>query len=577
VPADSLAVGRYSLLASAIAGRTVEVDVAEPGQPTWTDGAMVFIDSSLASLDVRAAVVVQACLIASGSLASDVLGRLMRRPALAQRYLAIEAHRALAHCAGSLPPGIRTLTDEGRAATVRTPLESLNAASSAGRLPPLPAVFGAIRPRLVRRQVVHEGDAEPPGRHHLSHPVPMSMDELDDDERGESPGTEVGFDLSSPVGGSGAIGRRLGRLLGNDRSGQGAGTGPSAAARSSRATAGRRGGVAISAGVQTDRETSRLEPRVGLQYPEWDVHRRRYRAGWCTVREVDAPENGVAVERSRLTPVLRRQLSGVALGFDRRRRQLQGDEIDIDEVVTERVALVAGTTPSEAVYIDHARLRNDLAVLVLLDVSGSAADASITGQAVHALQREAAAAFTDALDALGDRVSLCAFRSIGRQDVRVVTVKRFDQRADTAMHRRLGALSPGAYTRLGAAIRHGAAQLAEKGGTTRRLLLVLSDGLAYDHGYGGSYGEADARRALSEARRGGTACLCISVGAASEPAVLRRVFGTSAHASVAGLDELVPVVRPLFLAALGSADAQRRRWTRTKRADRRLAGERGAS
>ena len=31
------------------------------------------------------------------------------------------------------------------------------------------------------------------------------------------------------------------------------------------------------------------------------------------------------------------------------------------------------------------------------------------------------------------------------------------------------------------------------------LLVVLSDGLAYDHGYERAYGAADARRALSEA------------------------------------------------------------------------------
>ena len=69
--------------------------------------------------------------------------------------------------------------------------------------------------------------------------------------------------------------------------------------------------------------------------------------------------------------------------------------------------------------------------------------------------------------------------------------------------RRLHGLVPGAYSRLGAAIRHGAAVLEERGGTSRRLLVVLSDGLAYDHGYEAVYGAADARRALAEARRRG--------------------------------------------------------------------------
>jgi len=88
------------------------------------------------------------------------------------------------------------------------------------------------------------------------------------------------------------------------------------------------------------------------------------------------------------------------------------------------------------------------------------------------------------------------------------------------------------------------------GGTTRRLLVVLSDGFAYDHGYEGSYGEADARRALVEARRRGTACLCLSMGAPTDTEALRRVFGTAAHARVPRLEDLPAMVGPLFRFAL---------------------------
>ena len=100
--------------------------------------------------------------------------------------------------------------------------------------------------------------------------------------------------------------------------------------------------------------------------------------------------------------------------------------------------------------------------------------------------------------------------------------------------RRLHGLVPGAYSRLGAAIRHGAAVLEERGGTPRRLLVVLSDGLAYDHGYEPAYGAADARRALAEARRRGTGCLCLSIGASTDAETLRRVFGSAAHATLPG-------------------------------------------
>jgi nitric oxide reductase NorD protein len=124
---------------------------------------------------------------------------------------------------------------------------------------------------------------------------------------------------------------------------------------------------------------------------------------------------------------------------------------------------------------------------------------------------------------------------------------------------------PGAYTRLGAAIRHGGSVLEEQGGTSRRLLLVLSDGFAYDHGYEHPYGEADARRALAEVRCGGTGCLCLSVGAGTGLVALRRVFGTAAHATVPTPDQLPGLIGPLFRTALRSAEAQRRAFQRTQR------------
>ena len=65
------------------------------------------------------------------------------------------------------------------------------------------------------------------------------------------------------------------------------------------------------------------------------------------------------------------------------------------------------------------------------------------------------------------------------------------------------ALKTGHYTRLGAAIRHASAMLAEQT-AARKLLVVLTDGKPndLDH-YEGQHGIEDSRMAVREARRAG--------------------------------------------------------------------------
>jgi nitric oxide reductase activation protein len=298
--------------------------------------------------------------------------------------------------------------------------------------------------------------------------------------------------------------------------------------------------------------------RPGTKYREWDVHRQIYRPNWCTVREVE-PRNkngtplAVADRRS-----FRRNLARLGVGLARCRRQAQGDDIDIDAAVEARVAVTAGSVPDEAFYLDSIRRRRDLAVLILLDISGSVAERGASNQTVHEHQRGAAATLALALHDLGDRVALYAFCSQGRSAVDLVPVKRFDDKLDSRVMRRLGDLDPGAYSRLGAAIRHGTSILRERSGTPRRLLLVLTDGLAYDHGYERDYGAADARRALAEARQAGIGCLCLTIGANTDVDALRRVFGSAAHATVSAPTQLSREIGPLFRSALRSAEVRQR-------------------
>jgi nitric oxide reductase activation protein len=235
---------------------------------------------------------------------------------------------------------------------------------------------------------------------------------------------------------------------------------------------------------------------------------------------------------------------------------------------------LAGTTPDGGVYIESQRRRRSLAVLVLIDISGSVADRAsasahgLGGRTAHEQQCRAAAMLLDTLHGLGDRVALYGFRSHGRGAVYLVRVKGFDETVNGVTYERLGGLTPGGYTRLGAAIRHSAQILTTQAGTDRRLLVVLSDGFPYDDGYEGTYAEADARRALAEARRQGVGCLCLTLGASTAPKGLRKVFGTAAYANAACLEDLTGHLGPLFRKAIMSADLQRRLAQRVQRGRR---------
>lgn len=543
---------RLGLLASALAGRTVLVASGDPGQPAWTDGITVFVDAAEPPKRQLESVTVQASLLAGGGLAPDVLRKLGRRSAVATRYLAVEGHRALAANDELLPHGVRSMIDLDLAARATSPAESLAIALS-DKIAAPPASFGVIKPRSLlaahASAAQADGEAAHPPRRHSN----KDLAELDDAE------IDVEDPFSSPVGGGGAIGKLLQGMLSRVRQLNGSGP-PGADTPTHRSRDGIRG-----AGTVTSMSTPPSEVDDAKEgeadrhtYPEWDVHRKRYKPDWCTVLETEAPgKDGHQLERPDVH-ALRRPLTRLGIGLDRCHRQAQGNDIDVDAAVEARVELLAGSPPDEAVYVDSLRRRRDLAVLVLLDISGSSAQPGTFGQTVHEQQRVAAAALTIALHELGDRVALYAYQSQGRSAVHMLPVKRFDDRLDALVMRRLGSLAPGAYSRLGAAIRHGTSVIADKGGTSRRLLVVLSDGLAYDHGYERVYGAADARRALAEARRQGIGCLCLTIGAGTDAGELRKVFGSAAHASIPKPRQLADVIGPLFRAALRTADLRRK-------------------
>jgi nitric oxide reductase NorD protein len=294
----------------------------------------------------------------------------------------------------------------------------------------------------------------------------------------------------------------------------------------------------------------------GTPYPEWDHAARQYRRDAALVRDLPAAAgdgawaDGVLAAHAALVRRVRARFEPLRARRARLGRQPRGDEIDLAAYVDAHADRLAGRGDGDdRLYVATTPARRALAILVLVDVSGST-DARVDGgRRIVDVEREAVLLAAGALDALGDAYAVATFSSRGARDVRVTTLKGFAERDAALFRRRVGAVLPGANTRLGAALRHATALLARQP-AGHRLLLLLSDGRPNDmDGYQGPYGVEDARQAVHEARASGVLPFCLTVDR-EEPEYLAHVFGAAGHTVLRRPDQLplalVAVVRQLL-------------------------------
>uniref|UniRef100_A0A5Q5CJV9 von Willebrand factor, type A n=1 Tax=Mycobacterium sp. (strain JLS) TaxID=164757 RepID=A0A5Q5CJV9_MYCSJ len=553
---------RFRFLATYIAGRSVEVTEAAAGQPVHTDGQFIFVSAGGSIEQQRREMMVQAALLGAGSLDPRLVKGLRARATTARRYLTLEAQRALAQLAQRIPLDAAMLADR-RPATA-TAEESLEVAKSRARVADPPEWFGVIKPsRLMAAPAGPGGQATNKDLKLQFDPIDMPEsdddDEDQDDDGGKSGDSKILKLFESPIFNNQSMSDYMRKMFGGKRSeGEGA-AGAEMTVRSTRRV------QEIGANARPlptriqftdDGKPGAALGVGGALYPEWDVFNDRYKPDWCRVIDfpltvaADVSDAGVAHD-----DVLRRRLARVGLGPKVLRGRANGDDLDIEALIDLFVDLQSGFSGAEHVYLERRKLARNLGVLILIDASGSAVDADTDGLAVHDHQRRAAATLAVTLEELGDRVAVYAFRSQGRHAVHLPAIKTFDQSFGAVGRARLNKLEPASYTRLGAGIRGAGEVLKNEAGTPNRLLLVLSDGFPYDDGYEGRYAEADAHKALEELRTEGVACLCLSIGAATETDVLERVFGSASFASAADLSELSPQMDELFMSALAELAA----------------------
>ncbi len=297
----------------------------------------------------------------------------------------------------------------------------------------------------------------------------------------------------------------------------------------------------------------RATPTV-FPYPEWDYHAGRYRNPGAVVRlhPSDEADGAWCAEALRRNAALARR---VRQQFERLRarrmeipRQRRGDSLDLAACVRMLTELRAGFGGDDRLYTAVIPARRDVAITLLVDVSGSTSE--VFGKhSVIEMEKLALLLTGQALDGLGDPYSILSFSGSTASNVRIRQIKGFDERNGDAVLRRVDALRPEGFTRLGAAIRHATSQLrAQPAG--HRLLLILSDGKPNDDGaYDGRYGVEDSRQAIAEARSSGIHPFCLTVDLKGGD-YLPRIFGPTGHVILHRVDmlpgALLGVIRAIF-------------------------------
>jgi nitric oxide reductase activation protein len=250
-------------------------------------------------------------------------------------------------------------------------------------------------------------------------------------------------------------------------------------------------------------------------------------------------------------PLLKRQLTGIGLSFENQCNQPDGEDFTLDRIIDYAVDYRMGVSPDERLFEHSMKTRRDLGVMILLDISASTTEKDLQGESIHQKQMRLAHQLLVALHELGDQVALYGFHSWGRTLVRLLRLKSFkEKRLNSLIHQRLAELEPAGYTRTGAALRHASKKLIEETGLPYRLLIVITDGFAYDEGYEGRYGEEDTRKALEEIRAAGTGCLCLTIGSSQDEEKLASVYGPASTLSARNHEVLVNNLRPAVLKAI---------------------------
>ncbi|MEE3247651.1 MAG: VWA domain-containing protein, partial [Chloroflexota bacterium] len=333
-------------------------------------------------------------------------------------------------------------------------------------------------------------------------------------------------------------------------------------------------------------ELEAREPETYV-YDEWDFRANDYKPRWCIVKEKTVEEGDPAFYQDALKTYtslsnhIRRQFELIMPESMRKTyRLVDGEDIDLNSALEAWVDLKMGIPPDEKIYWHRNRNKREVAVVFLLDMSASTAEAIDEGRQqvddrdapddpveymvwlrrrreglvrrnykrIIDLEKEGTTLLINALESIGDTYGIYGFSGYGRENVEFYVVKDINEEFSDKVKRRIDKITPLHATRMGAAIRHAITKLENQDAKTK-IMFLISDGRPQDRGYSREgvekeYAVHDTHMALVEAKRQEIIPFCLTVDKAGHD-YLKSMCGDMGYevlADIWSLPERLPML-----------------------------------
>ena len=265
-------------------------------------------------------------------------------------------------------------------------------------------------------------------------------------------------------------------------------------------------GAAPGGEVADDEEEETTGAAAAFVYDEWSRQENDYYRDHCLLYEeapTPLPNASIPADIMREAQRVSRVFEQFKPDLTRREKYLRdGDAINVDLLMEYLVQRHREPFPRIRFYERPRVRRRDLAVVILIDVSGSTSEQVGAQEEIIDIEKHAALILGQGLASLGDRFAIMGFNSNGREHCAYYVYRDFDEPWDRESIARVLSAHPANSTRMGPALRHSGYRLSQVD-ARQRLILIITDGRPMDQGYDPNtrYAQYDVRMACTENAR----------------------------------------------------------------------------